>query len=455
VHGQSDQVRLARPGEQRAALDRYAGLDLGPLASAYERWTTAARALDERVAGAAALRREAELLAHGLAEIEAAAPQPGEDAELDALSRRLGHADALRTAARTAHDVLLGDPETDAEDVSTMIAAARRAVVQQAGADRTLDALASRLSELSALAAELGADFGAYAEDLDADPARLEQVESRRAVLNALVRRYGDPQPDVAGVLSWAEAAARRLQQIDVSDEAIAALRAERDAAAEALASIATDISGRRTKAADELAAAVSEEIAGLAMPDARVQVRVRLRAPVAGSPTLEIEGRQVGVSADGIDEVELLLQPHPGAPALPVGKGASGGELSRVMLAIEVCLAHTGPVPTLVFDEVDAGVGGRAAVEVGRRLARLAREHQVIVVTHLAQVAAYADRHVVVRKPHGRGAAAAGVTASDVSVVEGADRIAELARMLAGSDSRTAREHAAELLKDAATARS
>jgi DNA repair protein RecN (Recombination protein N) len=184
-------------------------------------------------------------------------------------------------------------------------------------------------------------------------------------------------------------------------------------------------------------------------MPDARLDVMVTPRPVTAGLPSLEVGGHEVGVTADGADEVALVLQPHLGAPALPLGRGASGGELSRVMLAIEVCLAGTDPVPTLVFDEVDAGVGGRAAVEVGRRLARLAKQQQVLVVTHLPQVAAFADRHLVVDKP--RADSAAGVSASDVRVVDGADRVAELARMLAGSDTSTAREHAAELLADAA----
>jgi DNA repair protein RecN (Recombination protein N) len=176
--------------------------------------------------------------------------------------------------------------------------------------------------------------------------------------------------------------------------------------------------------------------------------VTVTPRPPTAGLPTLVVSGEKVSVTAEGVDQVALVLQPHRGAPALPIGRGASGGELSRVMLALELCLAGTDPVPTLVFDEVDAGVAGRAAVEVGRRLARLAGQRQVLVVTHLAQVAAFADRHVVVDKP---AAPAGGVTASDVRVVTGEDRIAELARMLAGSDTPTAREHAAELLADAA----
>ncbi len=461
VHGQSDQLRLVRPGAQRAALDRYARLDLEPFAAAFTDWRAAAMALSERVRRAAELRRESELLTHGIAEIEAAAPQPGEADELAGLAARLGSAEALTIAAQTAHDVLLGapdDPGGAAADVSQRLAVVGRLLAQQAGSDTELDALAARLTDLAALAADLGAEFGAYAEQIDADPARLEQIESRRATLAALVRKYcDDPEPSLDGVLKWAAAAQTRLADIDVSDDAIAALRAAADGAAASVAEQAATISARRRSAAAELATAVSAELAGLAMPDARLEIDVAPRSPSAGLPLLEVDGRQVAVGVDGADDVRLLLQPHPGTPPLPLGRGASGGELSRVMLALEVCLAGTDPVPTMVFDEVDAGVGGRAAIEVGRRLARLARHRQVLVVTHLAQVAAFADRHVVVDKPAAAGAAggtadgAAGVTASDVRVVTDDDRIAELARMLAGSDSPTAREHAAELLADAA----
>jgi DNA repair protein RecN (Recombination protein N) len=453
VHGQSDQLRLVRPAAQRAALDRYAGIDLDPFAQAYSQWRAAAADLADRIGRSAELRRESDLLAHGIAEIEAVAPQPREADELAQLAARLGHADALTLAARAAHDVLLGDPDDptgDATDVQQMLGGLARTLAQQHGADAELDALAARLTDLSALSADLGADFGAYAEQLDADPARLEQVESRRAALGALVRKYCDePEPTVDGVLRWADAARARLDQIDVSDEAIAALRVACEAAEDTAAELAAAVSERRREAAAELAQAVTAELAGLAMRDARLQVEVTPRAPTAGLPTLEVGGRDVAITADGIDDVSLLLQPHPGAPALPVGRGASGGELSRVMLALEVCLVGTDPVPTLVFDEVDAGVGGRAAVEVGRRLARLAQQRQVLVVTHLPQVAAFADRHIVVDKPTAGGDGA--VTASDVRLVTDDERIAELARMLAGSDSPTAREHAAELLADAA----
>ncbi|HEY3632532.1 MAG TPA: DNA repair protein RecN [Jatrophihabitantaceae bacterium] len=449
VHGQSDQQRLTRPAEQRGALDRYAGVELDEYATAFAQWREAAARLADRTARARELQREADLLTHGIAEIEAADPQPGEDVQLATLAARLAHADALRLAARTAHDALLGDaddPATDAADVSSLVAVASRAVAQSAGDDAELDALAARLTDLDALVTDLGAELAAYGERLDADPARLAQAEERRAVLTGLTRKYGE---DLTAVLEWAESARKQLADLDVSDEALATLAAERDAAAAQAAALAGGISARRTEAAARLGKAITQELAGLAMPNAVVAVDVRRRPPTAGSPSLAIDGVEAGATVDGVDEVELLLRPHADAPALPVQRGASGGELSRVMLAIEVCLAGTDPVPTMVFDEVDAGVGGRAAVEVGRRLARLARDHQVLVVTHLPQVAAFADRHVVVDKPP--AASTGGVTRSDVRLVDGEQRVVELARMLAGSDSDTAREHAAELLASAA----
>jgi DNA repair protein RecN (Recombination protein N) len=439
VHGQSDQLRLTRPSEQRAALDRFAGLELSGYHGAHAEWRAAVEAYEERTGRMAELRREADLLAHGLNEIATADPQPDEDAELAALAARLAHADALRLASRAAHDALLGDPDdpsAEGADVSALLAATRRLLGQQAGADAELDALTGRLTDLVALAADLGADFGAYTDGLDADPARLEHIEARRAVLAALVRKYADgPDPDLASVQDWAKRAAERLADIDVSDEAIAALAARRDVATTTLAALAGEITAVRSAAAERLGAAATGELAGLAMPRAQLTVAVRPRAD--------------GPGPDGADEVELLLQPHPDAPSLPIARGASGGELSRVMLALEVSLAGTDPMPTMVFDEVDAGVGGRAAGEVGRRLARLSRDHQVLAVTHLAQVAAYANTHIVVDKQAGE----TGVTASDVRVVTGEDRIAELARMLAGTASPTALEHAAELLAQAATA--
>lgn len=451
VHGQSDQLRLLRTAEQRAALDRYAGDKVADLVrrhrAGYARWQELLAELADRHARARDLAREADLLRHGIAEIDAVAPEPGEDIRLDAEAARLANADALRLAARTAHDAVAGGPaetSTDEADAGTLLAVARRALAQESDRDAGLAALQTRLEEVAYLLTDLGSDLASYLEDLDADPARLAEVEDRRAALRTLTRKYAE---DVDGVLEWARRAADRLAGLDTSEEALAALAGRRDAAAAELAGLAVTLSQARTEAASRFSEAVTAELAGLAMPHAQVMAQVRSRTAVDGQPALETDGRRLGVGPDGIDEVELLLRPHPDAPALPLARGASGGELSRVMLAVEVVFADADPVSTMVFDEVDAGVGGRAAVEVGRRLARLARDHQVIVVTHLPQVAAYADRHLAVDK-----AGEAGVTRSDVRMLEGDQRVRELARMLAGADgSELGRAHAAELLAAAA----
>lgn len=448
VHGQADQLRLTRRSEQLAALDRFGGVDPSAYRSAFGEWRLAAELLSERTAGAGAMRREADLLTHGIAEIEAATPILGEDSELTALAGRLAHADALRLAARLAHDVLTGDaedPTSEQPNVLGLLGTASHALDQQSGADAALDALAVRVVELATLAVDTAGELRDYVDGLDADPGRLAEIEDRRRLLRDLVRKYAPERADVAAVLDWAAHARERLQHLDVSDEAIADLTARRDAAAAVVERLAADLTAKRTAAAAELGEAVSTELSGLAMAGASVTIEVRPRAP--GQGVAQLGDRCVG--ADGADDVEFLLAAHPQAPRLPIARGASGGELSRVMLALEVCLAGTDPVPTMVFDEVDAGVGGRAAVEVGRRLARLARAHQVIVVTHLAQVAAYADRHIVVDKKPGDDAA--GVTTSDVRLVSGEGRVSELARMLAGTDSETARTHAKELLAAAA----
>ena len=460
VHGQTDQLRLTRHSEQLDLLDRYGEIDREPYAAAFAAWRTAAAALSERTARAAELRREADLLTFGLGEIDAAAPEPGEDRALADLAARLGQADALREAAATARVALSGtdDPADEPVDVASALGQARRALSQVAGTDAELDKLGTRIEDLLAGVGELTSDLRGYLDGLDADPQRLDEVQQRRSVLGALVRKYGHDAPGAAdadgqatldAVLAWADAARARLADLDVSDEAIAALTAARDAAAADAARQAAVLSEARLGAANRLSEAVTAELAGLAMAGASISVQVTRRHPAAGQPQLELPDGAAGAGPDGVDDVEILLRPHPQSPQLPIGRGASGGELSRVMLALEVCLAGTDPVPTMVFDEVDAGVGGRAAVEVGRRLARLARDHQVLVVTHLAQVAAYADRHIVVdRDP--ASATPDTVTASDVRIVTDADRETELARMLAGSDSATARQHAAELLAEA-----
>ncbi|MGY1621147.1 DNA repair protein RecN [Geodermatophilus sp. SYSU D00965] len=446
VHGQSDQLRLSRPAEQRRALDRYAGpahLELlDRYRAAYASWRELAADLDRRRGQARELAQAADVLRHGLEEIDGVAPQPGEDEELDAQARRLSDADALRAAADEARMALVGDVTGDLggddlpQDAAAGLAIAERALA--ASDDPTLVMLAQDLADAVAVVSDVAGQLAGYVADLDADPARLAEVLDRRAAITALVRKYADVGEGVGGVLAWAEDARSRLAELDVSDEALEALEAARDTARAEVDELAAQVSAGRRAAADGFAAEVGRELAGLAMKSARV--------------SFSIDSHPDEPGPEGVDEVALLMAAHPGAPPRPVHKGASGGELSRVMLAIEVVFAGADPVPVMVFDEVDAGVGGQAAGEIGRRLARLARDHQVVVVTHLAQVAAFADTHLVVDKSPDTGA---GVTATDIRAVDGEDRVRELARMLSGlTDSDTGQAHARELLAVAATAR-
>jgi DNA repair protein RecN (Recombination protein N) len=354
----------------------------------------------------------------------------------------------LRAAAAAAHRMLAGAAEATGDtdetpDAASLLGTACRTVEAQAGVDRVLGNLAGRLAEITTLVVDVASELGSYLEALDADPGRLTTVYERRALLRTLTRKYAE---DIDGVLAWARHATNRLADLDTSDEAVEELERERQRIAADVGELAVAVTAGRREAAGRFADAVTAELTGLAMPHARIQVQVGPRPPARGEPTLAVDGvgqagvGPVGVGPDGADEVELRLQPHPGAPTQPVQRGASGGELSRVMLAIEVVFAGVGGPPTLVFDEVDAGVGGRAAVEIGRRLARLARGHQVLVVTHLPQVAAFADHHLVVAKD-----TSGAVTTSGVRTVHDTERARELARMLAGAGLGSRHRHAEE----------
>jgi DNA repair protein RecN (Recombination protein N) len=447
VHGQSDQQRLLKPAEQRAALDRYAGPRVLGLRERFRadwaRWRDIAALVAELTAAAAERARDAELLRLGLAEVEAAEPLPGETEALTTEIERLANADDLRTAATTAQEALTGDDAT-AEDAMGLITAARRALEAAADHDPALAELASRVAEAGHLLVDVAADLASYAASVDADPRRLAVAQERLAVLTTLTRRHGTDGVD--GVLAWAADASSRLFELDGADDRIAALQQEAARLEASLGELAGELSAARHEAADRFGAAVTGELVELAMPHALVSAAVTQREASDG---LQVGARRLAAGPEGVDEVELLLVPHPGAGARPLQKGASGGELSRVMLAVEVVFAGSDPMPVMVFDEVDAGVGGRAAVEVGRRLARLARDHQVLVVTHLPQVAAFADRHLqVVKADDGL------VTRSGVVALDDEGRVAELSRMLAGLDSGLARGHAEELLAAAAEAK-
>ncbi|MGW2021639.1 DNA repair protein RecN [Streptomyces decoyicus] len=450
VHGQTDQQGLLRPARQRQALDRYAGdtvaVPLAKYTAAHRRLRAVATELDELTTRARERSQEADLLRFGLDEIAEAEPQPGEDTELAAEAERLGHAEALASAATAAHAALAGNPEDpEGIDATTLVAGAHRALEAVRSHDQELSALAERLGEIGILMADVAGELASYADGLDADPLRLAAVEERRAALNHLTRKYGQ---DITAVLAWSEESAGRLAELDGDDDRIGELAAERDALRAELGELAQTLTDARTASAQRFADAVTAELAELAMPHARVTVEIRQTEVAEDADGIEVGGRTVAYGPAGADEVELLLAPHPGAPPRPIAKGASGGELSRVMLAVEVVFAGSDPVPTYLFDEVDAGVGGKAAVEVGRRLARLAKSAQVVVVTHLPQVAAFADRQLLVAKTNDGS-----VTRSGVKVLEGEERVRELSRMLAGQeDSETARAHAEELLETART---
>jgi DNA repair protein RecN (Recombination protein N) len=431
VHGQADQWRLRRSDEHREVLDAFGGPRLAESLAEYRRLhdeLSAAEAELESLRTAAAERaREAETLRLGLDRIAALDPRPGEDEALRVESERLGHAEDLRAAAGEAHTLLAGEDDRagGALGVLASLASAAGRLGSVASHDPALAELAGRVDELRYLAADIAGDLGSYLADADVDPARLERVEQRRADLAGLTRLYG---ATVDEVLAWGRDAAVRVGALEETGERIEGLDARVRELAELRERAAAELTDQRRTAADALGARITGELAHLAMASATVTVAV------------EDGGRY---HADGRDSVEIRLAAAPGSPLRPVTKAASGGELSRVMLALEVATAaRTTVVPTFVFDEVDAGVGGRAALDVGSRLAALARHAQVIVVTHLAQVAVHADRHLVVER-----ADDGHVTRSMVHEVRDEDRVAELARMLGGSDSEAALEHARDLM--------
>lgn len=433
VHGQSDQLRLKSPAAQRRALDDYAGDPVRAELRVYREKLARYRGVVATLRAAKENSREralqAQSLTTALAEIDAVEPVPGEDVQLDAESEKLTNLESLRTAATTAHAALSGSDADDAPDLNAvaLLSQAQQALEMEADADPDLEALAARVRELTVVAADVAADLSGYASGLDEDgPARLAEVEARRSALRALTKKYG---ATIDEVLTWADQARAQLDELVVDPQREEKLRAEGEALRASLEEHAATLLQLRRAAAQKLAAAVSTELTALAMPNATLVVAVE--------PSERF-------TDDGRDTLEFMLAPHAKATPRPLGKGASGGELSRIMLALEVVLSEVDPVPTFVFDEVDSGVGGKAAVEIGRRLKMLAKNVQVLVVTHLPQVAAFADQHILVTK-------SSDASVSDVKVLTDEERVVELARMLAGhEDSQAAREHARELLRDA-----
>ncbi|MBP2451713.1 DNA repair protein RecN [Mycolicibacterium lutetiense] len=451
LHGQNDQLRLMRPDEQRAALDRFAEVDK-PL-TRYRRirdeWLAARRDLSDRRRRARELAQEADRLRFGIHEIDAVAPLAGEDDAIIADIRRLSELDALREAAQTARFSLSGELDEPTESTSAADGVGRAQAALESTDDSVLQALAVRLAEAMAVIGDVSGELGSYLAELPSDASTLELKLARQAELRTLTRKYA---ADIDAVLEWSRDAAEQLAQLDVSEESLAALDGKVVELEAQLVAAAGELTKTRSKAAKGLSKAVTAELAGLAMANAVFTIDV---APMAAraddsAPVTMPDGEMLHAGHDGVDAVEFGFTAHRGVEVLPLAKSASGGELSRVMLALEVVLSASTAGTTMVFDEVDAGVGGRAAVQIGRRLARLARTHQVIVVTHLPQVAAFADAHLVVDSGNGRA------KSSGVRRIEDDDRVAELARMLAGlGESDSGRAHARELLDAAQQERS
>ncbi|WP_139007456.1 DNA repair protein RecN [Arthrobacter crystallopoietes] len=439
VHGQSEQLRLKSQSAQREALDKFGGPKLAKALAAfrqsYDRWRQATAELQSLRTEARERLREAESLQLALEEIDGIDPQPGEDLVLKAEATKLANVEQLRAAAQLAHQALIAEEFADSGDATSLVDAAKRSLEQVQADDPELGKAAGRLAEVGYILADVAADLASYSASLDNEgPERLAELEARRASLAGLVRKYA---PSIDEVLDWSATARQRLEELTDDSSRIEALETEIAALDTELTETAGKITAMRGKAGGELGRKVGKELAALAMPDAELHIQLE--------PAEEL-------GPHGADNIAFLLKPHPGAPPRPLGKGASGGELSRVMLAIEVVLAAVDPVPTFVFDEVDSGVGGKAAVEIGRRLAMLAKYVQVIVVTHLPQVAAFADQHIRVYKTSAAAAKnAEGVTASDVTLLSDEERVTELARMLAGQEeSELARAHAQELIEGA-----
>ena len=430
IHGQNDQLRLLAPEQQLAALDRFdpaIAPKLEAYREVYTEWRQAVKSLKERTEKRLELAQEMDRLRFAIEEIDAVSPQAGEDDELVATINRLQDVDALREAAQTALVAIDGAEAVGAfgadeeKPASDLVGKAQAALASSS--DEALRELGVRLGEVARVLADVSAELGAYTADLPSDPDELERLLQRQQELKSLTRKYA---PDIAGVVAWREKAGKRLGQIDTSEEAVEKLKAQVTKLEGELKTRAAELSKARAKAAKRLGEAVTEELHGLAMPKAQLHVEVA----------------EAKFGRDGADTVEITLAPNSALEPKPLATSASGGELSRVMLALEVILSESSSGATLVFDEVDAGVGGRAAVEIGRRLARLARRNQVIVVTHLPQVAAYANTHLHVSKDVGDEAVTSGV-----GTLADEERIEELARMMAGlDDSDTGRAHATEL---------
>jgi DNA repair protein RecN (Recombination protein N) len=425
IHGQHDQQRLLEPVHQLALLDGFGGHEplLSEVAAAHHAWRATLAAGSELLADAHELARRVELLRHQVDEIAAAAPRTGEDAELEAQLRAAAHAETIVRSAQAAVAAL-----RDEAGAGEALSIAERGLVTAAAHDDRFGTLAERAAALAAEITELARDASSAADGVDLDPGSRIAAEERLALLYDLRRKYGD---SLEAVIAFGAAAADELDRLEHAEEERTRLRAEEERLRAALERAGAMLSAARRAAADRLSDAVNVELPPLGLP--------------AGAFGVAIESADVG--PNGADQVTFTFAPNPGEPPRPLGRIASGGEASRLSLALKVVLAAADETPLLVFDEIDAGIGGRNALELGQRLRALSAFHQVLCVTHLPQVAAHADAHIVIGKRVDDGR-----TTTEVRRVADDERAAELAAMLAGEDAGSEAHAAADaLLRSAA----
>ena len=432
IHAQSSSSKLTKPGVARELLDRFAGVDLTAYQHTFDQYQQMLRRINdlkEQLSQADRQIAELSKLADEFAKLN---PKSGELVEIEEEIAKLGSVEVLNQAVFAALNLF------ENEDLSAlnMLQQIRKSLDQVNGKDKQLDAITERYTESLLNLQDISSDLTSYLSQLEADPNRFEKLQDRKASLNSLLKRYGkgsDKEAAFEQLLMDGKSAKERIADLSGGDQRLAELQKEADSLFKQLQEQGLALSKSRKVNGEKLSSQVTDEVRSLSMPNASFVIEQTI-GDVKNSKSF---------TSNGIDEISILFSAHSGGTALALNKVASGGELSRVMLALEVVIAEAEPIGTYIFDEVDAGVGGKAAVEVGRRLSKLSKSAQVIVITHLAQVAAWADNHLVVKKSE-NGL----VTQSDVIEVSANERKIEIARMLSGQeDSQTAQEHAGELL--------
>ena len=439
IHGQSSGLNIAKGSKQRELLDRYAGSSFETMLTSYQDHLNTYQNVKSRITE---LKKNAASREESLAQLKLfndsflkLKPLPDELGAIDDEISRLSSVEELRIAVTQAMQAL----ESEDSGVINALATAKKSLDAIKSKDSKVEKFSDDFNEAFFVLADVVPELTSYLESLEADPERLDFLQERKSAINAFIKKWsneGSADQGLRDVIQKHSTISSSLEDLTGGEQRIAELEKELSVCKKNLVASAIEMTKERTNAAQKLSSNVSNEMHALSMPHTNLVIEVT-------SPNYESGLKEGDFTTFGCDSVSMYLQTHKDGPLVSLAKGASGGEMSRVMLALEVVLAASNPVGTYVFDEVDAGVGGAAAIEVGRRLHALSKDAQVIVVTHLPQVAAWGDQHYVVQK-----SSDGTVVSSGVISVQGDERVSEIARMLAGlQDSSSAKEHAAELL--------